>query len=178
MEKLSDALKNGRVAKLRDERIVLVVRDNGWSECRLINEDTCLWGVNYSENGSYTIDRYCDESKNDIVAVYKMDLDSFSAMKMKIKNLDEGQTPWGVEKVWETPEEIEISLDDLFKIMSGDELIEWLMTPQEISDRLNKILENPNSDNNKYFINQLKESVPILKEAKKFYIEREPGDCW
>jgi hypothetical protein len=178
MKKLSEELKNYRVAKLRDGRIVLVIRDNDWTECKLINEDTYLCGANYSENGSYTIDRYRDESKNDIVAVYKIDLGSFSAMEMKIKHFDEGQAPWGVEKIWETPDEIEISLDDLLKIMSGDELIEWLMTPQEISDRMNEILENPNNSNNKYFISQLKDSVPILKDAKKFYIEREPGDSW
>ena len=70
MKKLSEELKNGRVAKLRDGRIVLVIRENEFSECKLINKDTYLYGANYSENGSYTIDRYCDESKNDIAVKY------------------------------------------------------------------------------------------------------------
>ena len=182
MEKLSDALKNGRAAKLRDGRIVLAIKSdtavNSMYNYTFINENLKFDGLNYSESGIYNSSQYDDESKNDIVAVYKVELNSFESMRNKIKNLDEGQTQWGVEKVWETPKDIEIDFDTLLRAMDGNSLLEWLLTPNEIAERVNKLIENPNSNGNEYFIDSLKRNIPALKDAESFYIEREPGDRW
>ena len=182
MEKLSDALKNGRIAKLRYGRIVLAIKsdvaENNMYNYTFINENLKFDGHNYSESGIYNSTRYDDESKNDIVAVYKVALDSLESMRNKIKNLDEGQTTWGVEKVWEMPKDIEIDFDTLLRATDGNTLLEWLFTPNEIAERVNKMIENPNSNNNEYFIDELKRNMPALKDAEIFYVEKEPGDCW
>ena len=174
-------IKNGRIAKLRDGKLVLAFPLNGENHLYdyvFLNENTKLNGNYYLENGIYSCDRYGDDSKNDIVAVYKVELNSLESMRIRIKNFDEGQTQWGVEKVWETPKDIEIDFDTLLNAMAGNSLLEWLLTPNEIAVRVNEMIKNPNYKNNEHFINELKCNIPALRDAESFYVEKEPGEYW
>ena len=186
MEKLSKVIENGNIVELRNGEILLAVY-NGKSttdlyDMRFISDKNCYSGSSFDDNGirDSRSCNYGERGTTDIVNVYKLSyLDSFEKMKAQVLNFIEKKQGYGVTKIWEAPKEIEISFDTFLNAMDGSTLLEWLMTPNEIADAVNHIINNPNEDkNNQWFIDQLKENIPALKDAESFHIEKEPGNCW
>lgn len=186
--KLSEALKSAQFVKMSNDKYYFVVRKECYtstpSMCHFgfVGIDDSYAGSDFEDNG-YSSNRDYN-TKPFIVAVYSISYTaSFNQTVEAIKRFEENEKSGAntgysnVSKLWETPKEVEISFDQLLNSFDASSLIEWIMTPDEIAKRVNDLIQK-GDENSKYFLNEIKSSIPGLENAEEFYVEKNPGDRW